>query len=129
MTTETEWPVAIAKANEVLDRLGEALPVGVRGMWSLADDAYDPWGDTMQHAFALNTVAYVAGWECSPTFGPGAGLFGRTLAEISESEDWPDAEYADLVIAGEITREDAEKAIPLFDTALHALELIGGLDY
>jgi hypothetical protein len=107
MTTETEWPVAIAKANEVLDRLGEALPVGVRGMWSLADDAYDPWGDTMQHA----------------------GLFGRTLAEISESEDWPDAEYADLVIAGEITREDAEKAIPLFDTALHALELIGGLDY
>lgn len=113
-----------AKVIELFDRATEALPESLRGVWSLSDDATDPMGDVMQHANAMNEIGAIVGATCDPTFSPSP--YGpQTLADV---EDWPDAQYAELVMADVVSVDDLSTGIKVLSTLSHGLRMLG-VDY
>lgn len=94
----------------------------VRSIWTLTDRC-DPWGDTMQHALALNRLGWHIGATVDPTFHPGA--FPDSLLEMAVGDEWPDAQYAEGFLDEWITVEDVSQAIAILGVLLHALEMAG----
>lgn len=113
------------KAIALSDRVGNELAPGLASLWSLADDAYDCWGDAMQHGFAVNDLAYMLGVETDPTFHPSPYVKWEM---DSSQHDWPTSEYIDCYQRGDFTAEDIAAAVKLYSTLFHGLELLG-VDY
>lgn len=107
-------------AAEVTDRLLNALPAVLfaemrDGDWS------DPWGEMMGWWFALNDVCYALELPCHESYGPGAfGLDGI------DTEDYRyGVIFTGILIQEPPTDETVNEWHKLFDTAYHALKLLG----
>lgn len=106
-------------AAEVTDRLLELLPDDIFGDMRMGDWG-DPWGEMLGWWFALNDVCYALELPTEPTYSPGA--FG--MAAI-DTEDYRYGVLLTGILSADRTDDEVAGWHKLFDTAYHALKLLG----
>lgn len=107
-------------AAEVIDRLMEALPIWMAAQMKDGDWKHDPWGEMMGWWFALNDVCYTLNLPCQDSYTPGAlGMKGIDV------EDYRYGVLLDGLIFRVLDQEEVAGWHKLFDTAYHALKLLG----
>lgn len=118
--TETAKVSANVRVMEVLDLLPQAIASIVRDGY----DSGDPYGSIVANAFALNEVTLSIGGIPSADYTHGASEIS-SVAEIAESEEYPDCEYAIAYLEDSITVTDLQRSIVLFDALLKVLDDLG----
>jgi hypothetical protein len=104
------------KAREVTDRLLNALPKCISAEMDL-DDWGDPYGTLMSAWFALNDAAATAAFPTHHTF------VQSTFGADDEADHFED--FLWLMQEGTVEPEEIVQAHKAFDTAHHALTLLG----
>jgi len=106
---------------KVIDRMAAELPPIIDGILSDCWDGYDPWGSTMELAFASNYVRQFYGATCHETFH-------SPYTTGDPDEGWLYTSLVEAVESGELTLQELIDADEPIDKALHAFKL-AGLDY
>ena len=104
-------------AQEVIDRLLKALPDWMSAEMSMCDWSGDPWGELMALWFALNDACVATDFTCHESFVPSP--FGPDTESY-----WYDV-FVDGMAFRVLTNEEVAGWHKLFDTAHHALKLLG----
>ena len=116
-----------SKCSMLSDRLSKGLPEPIRWHWCCTGDM-DPWGDNIEWWFAVNYLLGAVGAETNESFS--CGVYQPTLSELIEDDEFcMNAHLVALDVAnGSVTTDDLKLADRLFETADHALRMLG-LDY